>query len=439
MTSNNNSCLKSGEKISAMLEIFDLSAESVEYAERFNEQTEHVLSQLLARAILYPTTACISWAQFIKTATHIYKDQKKLDLEIPEQLKEQLKQEPDNIYWKMLSQQKTIAEKLRFIQIIKVNAAMERSKSNNALTKVQILNNIENELINLRKKRKEILKESRLELGIGLSKSIVLTISMAFKLGAQFAISAALPWVLTSLYLIDTGVTVHKAYLIHEQYKLKNNEIKSLQLEIKNLNASMATVERVNRIEDLEKKIISLRCDVKKLKTSRKKAFFEAGAEAIMITATVALLANPVTAVAASAIAITAFTCTAILGLFKGGCFMQKVKENVVQQQNAQQIDQQANQTQSSEVSDSASNSGDQTADSSSSDIKPESQTSETSKASESVSKAIKTSEEIIEDRMGHTDLLFEKIEEEAQLDSSKAAGSEQGEDEGEGEGESPH
>ena len=40
---------------------------------------------------------------------------------------------------------------------------------------------------------------------------------------------------------------------------------------------------------------------------------------------------------------------------------------------------------------------------------------------------------------MGHTDLLFEKIEEEAQFDSSKAASSEQGEDEGEGEGESPH
>ena len=33
---------------------------------------------------------------------------------------------------------------------------------------------------------------------------------------------------------------------------------------------------------------------------------------------------------------------------------------------------------------------------------------------------------------MGHTDLLFENIEEDAQLDSSKAAGSEQGEDEGE-------
>ena len=70
--------------------------------------------------------------------------------------------------------------------------------------------------------------------------------------------------------------------------------------------------------------------------------------------------------------------------------------------------------------------------------LKPESQTSETSKASESESKAIKTSEEITEEHMGHTDLLFEKIEE-AQLDSSKAAGSEQGEDEGEGEGESPH
>ena len=36
MSSKNNSCIKSGEKISAMLEIFDLSAESVEYAERFN-------------------------------------------------------------------------------------------------------------------------------------------------------------------------------------------------------------------------------------------------------------------------------------------------------------------------------------------------------------------------------------------------------------------
>ena len=275
MSSNNNSCIKSGEKITAMLEIFDLSAESVEYAERFNEQTEHVLSQLLARAILYPTTACISWAQFIKTATHIYKDQKTLDLETPEQLKEQLKQEPDDIYWKMLSQQKTIAEKLRFIQIIKVNAAMERNKSNDALTKVQILNKIENELINLRKKREEVLKESRLELGLGLSKSIVLTVSAAFKLGLAIAISASLPWILTSLYLIDTGVTVHKAYLIHEQYKLKNNEIKSLQLEVQTLQASMATAERVNRIEYLEKKIISLRCDVKKLKTSRKKAFLK--------------------------------------------------------------------------------------------------------------------------------------------------------------------
>ena len=158
MSSKNNSCIKSGEKISAMLEIFDLSAESVEYAERFNEQTEHVLSQLLARAILYSTTACISWAQFIKTATHIYKDQKKLDLEIPEQLKEQLKQEPDDIYWKVLSQQ-AIAEKLRFIQIIKANAAMERSKSDNALTKVKILNNIENELINLRKKEKNFKRK----------------------------------------------------------------------------------------------------------------------------------------------------------------------------------------------------------------------------------------------------------------------------------------
>ena len=172
---------------------------------------------------------------------------------------------------------------------------------------------------------------------------------MAFKLGATVAISAALPWVLTSLYLIDTGVTVHKAYLIHEQYKLKNNEIKSLQLEIRNLKASMETVERVNRIEDLEKKIISLRCDVKKLKTSRKKAFFEAGAEAIMITATVALLANPVTAVAASAIAISAFTCTAILGLFKGGALC-KGQRKCSSAAKYQQINQQTNQTQAQKL-----------------------------------------------------------------------------------------
>ena len=124
-----------------------------------------------------------------------------------------------------------------------------------------------------------------------------------------------------------------------------------------------------------------------------------------MITAAVALLANPVTAVAASAIAISAFTCTAILGLFKGGCFMQKVKENVVQQQSHQQIDQQNNQL-----------------------------TNQLDNHNQAYKKNA-------EERMGHTDLLFEKFEEKAQLDSSKAAGSEQGEgdDEGEGEGESPH
>ena len=52
----------------------------------------------------------------------------------------------------MLSQQKTI-EKVKVYTNNKVNAAMERSKSNNELNNVQILNNIENELINLRKNR----------------------------------------------------------------------------------------------------------------------------------------------------------------------------------------------------------------------------------------------------------------------------------------------
>lgn len=328
--SHHNNKLNTSAKILTMAECLDLSQNSTEFLEKFDEQTEKAFDQIAAKAILYPLATFASWAKFITTSRDYYKRHIKLEQKNPETLTKQLENpnipSSDKFYWQMLAQNKTIAKKIKILKIINkyIQKTNINNKHQNLISNLKIF---EQELIQQQKEQQELWNEKKSEIVISLVKAVTLTLTTACKLGATLAISAALPWILTAISIKEMGNSMFETYKISKQYNNNYKQLQKLQNQLKNHleNKSEHKIDLRNN-SNLKQKINNLTKKCKHLKSERRKSILESATGAIVVTASIAFLANPISAVATAAISMTAFASVAVLSLFKGGCLMKALK-----------------------------------------------------------------------------------------------------------------
>ena len=314
----NKDKIKTSEKILVIAECLDLSQNSTEFLERFDESTEKAFDQILAKAILFPVAACASWAQFISCARNYYNQNLKLENKSPDILIEKLADpktsEYDKTYWQMLAQPKSIFHKKKKLHKIKNYLNKPQNQNKNQDQNKQLLLDLEifnQQLDNQKKQQQELWHNNKYEIAASLTKAVTLTLTTAYKLGATIAFSTALPWVLAAVSVREMKNSFHEIYEINNKYKQQKNLLKQEILK--------SDDQDFTKIENL-----TIKC--KQLKSSRNAAILEGITLAIVSTASIAFLATPIGAIATQAISLTAFAAVATLSLFKGGCFMQNMR-----------------------------------------------------------------------------------------------------------------
>ena len=332
--SQNTNTIKTSEKILVIAECLDLSQNSTEFLERFDETTEKAFDQILAKAILFPIAACASWARFISCTRNYYNKNSQLENKLPDILIQKSADpktsEYDKAYWEMLAKPKSIFHKEKALKKIQnyLNKPQNQNKSKDQNEKLLLdLEFFNQQLNNQQIQQQELWNEAKYEIATSLIKAVTLTLTTACKLGATIAISAALPWVLACISVNEMKNSIGEIYTINKQYKQQKSLLKQEILKLDNPDPNPDPDPNPNPNPNLTlDKIESLTNQCKQLRSSRKKAILEGLTLAIVSTASIAFLATPIGVIATQAISLTAFAAVATLSLFKGGCFMQNMR-----------------------------------------------------------------------------------------------------------------